>query len=57
MNRFNRMWQRAFDQKFNELIAEGVSKDAAFNLAEAFATDGLDRYVDDELEERKLGER
>lgn len=50
------IWNRAFERNFLELRAAGVSEDAAIAEAERRADHGLSRYVDDKLEEQKLGE-
>lgn len=50
------MWQRCFDRAFLEYMNQGLSEDRAIDLAERDADIGLDRYCDDKLEERKLGD-
>lgn len=50
------IYRRAFDRAFLEYRSLGVSEDRAIELAEHDAQIGLDRYVDEKIEERKLGE-
>lgn len=52
--RLERMYQRAFQAAFLRLRDQGVSEDTAIALAESEAQEGLDRYCDDKLEERKI---
>ncbi len=54
--RLEAMRRRAFEAAFLRLRSEGLSEDAAIDLAEREAEDGLQRYCDDKLEERKLGD-
>ncbi len=56
MTRYLRMWQRSFDHWFLEYRDRGASEDTAIKLAEVKADEELSRYVDDKLEQRKLGE-
>lgn len=55
-SRYYTMWRRAFEARFLELRSQGVSEDLAIWQAEHDADVGLSRYVDDKLEERKLGD-
>lgn len=48
------MYDRAFEAAFLRLREQGVSEDSAIALAESEAQEGLDRYCDDKLEERKI---
>lgn len=54
--RLDAMYRRAFERAFLEYRANGLSEGRAIELAERDAQEGLDRYVDEKLEERKLGE-
>ena len=56
MSRLHRMWQRSFDHWFLQYRERGSSEEWAIKLAEEKATDEMDRYVDEKIEERKLGE-
>ena len=53
--RLDAMYQRAFQAAYLRLRAEGVSEDSAIGLAESEAQEGLDRYCDDKIHERKEG--
>ena len=54
--RLQAMYQRAFQAAYLRLRAEGVSEGSAIALAESEAQEGLDRYCDEKIHERKEGE-
>jgi hypothetical protein len=56
MSRLHDMWRRAFERRFLELRSRGVPEEAAIDIAERETNEAQDRYVNDKLEARKLGE-
>lgn len=52
--RLQAMYKRAFEAAFLKFTMWGASEGEAIELAEREAQEGLDRYCDEEMDERRL---